>query len=98
MDAASSIESPVAEPYQHVPLDLSPGSIRLIEVVCSETENGCSNTIHCKTRHASVHANYACLSYVWGSSTPLHVIMLGGKPFTVRRNLWDFLNMASSQI
>jgi hypothetical protein len=35
---------------------------------------------------------YTALSYTWGEPWPTQTILLDGKPFTVRQNLWDFLN------
>jgi hypothetical protein len=40
------------------------------------------------------YVQYTALSYTWGDSTPLHTILVDGKPLQVRQNLWDFLQQA----
>jgi hypothetical protein len=39
---------------------------------------------------------YTALSYTWGEPPATETINLNGKPFPVRRNLWDFLCQARS--
>jgi hypothetical protein len=46
------------------------------------------------TSRTAKPVGYTALSYTWGDATPLQTINLDGKPFTVRKNLWDFLNRA----
>jgi hypothetical protein len=40
---------------------------------------------------------YIALSYAWGNSSADHIITLHDKPFTVRKNLWDFLSRARKE-
>ncbi|KAL6710990.1 hypothetical protein ACN47E_006865 [Coniothyrium glycines] len=35
---------------------------------------------------------YTAVSYMWGNEVPDEVILLNGQPFTVRTNLWTFLD------
>ncbi|KAH7078935.1 heterokaryon incompatibility protein-domain-containing protein [Paraphoma chrysanthemicola] len=48
-------------------------------------------------RHDTVDSTYTCLSYVWGADTTenLRTILVNGREFFVRPNLWDFLDIAS---
>ncbi|KAF2434940.1 heterokaryon incompatibility, partial [Tothia fuscella] len=41
---------------------------------------------------------YSALSYAWGPPNPSKQILLNGKVFTVRANLWHFLEMAQRDI
>lgn len=66
-------------------------SIRLIDILPS-SGNG---TIECKLSHATTETKYFCLSYVWGSMDDPCTITINGKPFIVRKNLWEFLKSAS---
>ena len=40
------------------------------------------------------HQHYICLSYVWGSQAAQKTILIDGRLFHVRDNLWRFLNRA----
>jgi hypothetical protein len=40
---------------------------------------------------------YQALSYAWGPPDSGNSILVGGKPFEVRKNLWDFLNEACTR-
>jgi hypothetical protein len=44
-----------------------------------------------------VDAVYTCLSYRWGDPDPSRNILVNGKPFTVRQNLFDFLTMVQTK-
>jgi hypothetical protein len=78
--------------FQHTSLDLKTDSIRLIQVV-----NGApQDVIRCRIRRASTSDQYTCLSYVWGSPEDTELIEIDGKPFLIRRNLWDFLSTVRS--
>jgi hypothetical protein len=80
--------------FQHTPLDLQPPSLRLVEVLPSHDESG-DRLIECKIRHETTSAAYTCLSYVWGDEDDTRTILLNGRPCAIRRNLWDFLDIAS---
>ena len=86
--------------FQHQPLDLRTTTIRLVEIL----EPGPNNAVRCKIRHVTIEAphaqgsipDYTCLSYVWGPPEDTEWITVNGKPFEVRRNLFDFLQVAST--
>lgn len=42
--------------------------------------------------------SYSCLSYTWGDPNALFTILMNGRPCQVRKNLWDFLGMARTQL
>ena len=44
------------------------------------------------TFEADEAPSYVALSYTWGNPIPLHTIRLNGKHFSIRENLFDFLN------
>jgi hypothetical protein len=103
-------ESLMQSVYDTVPLPLGDSTfIRLISIrasgvsdassriVCEfhllDLENGSLydfNTISLQSQQMQ----YKALSYTWGDAASLEIIELGGKPFTVRRNLWTFLDRA----
>jgi hypothetical protein len=94
------------ERFVHQPLQLDCPSIRLVQVLAPDSDG----FIHCAIRHATLEVPpsynsltdlpiagpYTCLSYVWGPPDKSRLIMLNGKPYPVRINLWDFLSVASS--
>ncbi|KAF1843711.1 HET-domain-containing protein [Cucurbitaria berberidis CBS 394.84] len=80
-------------PFKHTPIDLNTASIRLIEIL-PPSPNG---TIQCNIRNATVDSEYTCLSYVWGSASHTNNILIDGKLFQVRRNLFEFLEMISAK-
>ncbi|KAF1850460.1 HET-domain-containing protein [Cucurbitaria berberidis CBS 394.84] len=42
--------------------------------------------------------SYSCLSYTWGDPFEEYAVRVNDKTFLVRRNLWDFLEMARNQL
>jgi hypothetical protein len=80
--------------FQHKPLDLKEASIRLVEVLALDP----SGLVQCRIRHATTEDRYTCVSYVWGSPDETHLIHMNGRPFWVRRNIWDFLMTVASRI
>jgi Heterokaryon incompatibility protein (HET) len=74
--------------------DLDPkvrGSIRLIRV-WPELVDG---KIACEIEHVTTDSSYTALSYTWGSSKdPSETIIIDSRRFTVRRNLYAFLDHA----
>jgi hypothetical protein len=79
--------------FEHAPLDLRTSSIRLIKVLPLDD----SGVVQCAISLATIDAQYTCLSYVWGPPDDTYVIRINGKPFHVRRNLWDFLHTVATQ-
>ncbi|KAF1839723.1 hypothetical protein BDW02DRAFT_604326 [Decorospora gaudefroyi] len=107
MEEEALANASVVGSFQHQPLDLQAASIRLVKV----RPLAADGIIRCEIIHTSTHADpsglpvpgslpptpYTCLSYVWGPTSPSHIIMLNDKPFAVRQNLWEFLRIASSR-
>ncbi|KAI4713482.1 hypothetical protein J4E89_000928 [Alternaria sp. Ai002NY15] len=85
---AAPHENPV---FKHEPLDHTKPSIRLIHLLPSLSPAG---KIQCFITHATVDAEYICLSYRWGDPDPSSNILIDGKVFAIRQNLFDFLATA----
>lgn len=89
------------DPFEYQPLDLTQPSIRLIYILPDLSQEG---FLQCRLIHASTSDDYVCLSYVWnyphGPENHVledwneRVILISGKPYPVRENLFDFLCMA----
>ncbi|KAF2623584.1 HET-domain-containing protein [Macroventuria anomochaeta] len=75
--------------FSHNPLDHDQASIRLLRILPKRSEFG---LIQCELIHATVDASYTCLSYVWGPAARQRLILINGKLFKVRENLWQFLS------
>ncbi|KAF2452220.1 hypothetical protein P171DRAFT_426588 [Karstenula rhodostoma CBS 690.94] len=82
------------EDFKHAPLDQSKSSFRLLRILPDLSPAG---SIRCEIWHDDIDAEYTCLSYVWGSENDTTAILVNGKIFTCRKNLWDFLNVASTK-
>lgn len=58
-----------------------------------------STILKCTIYHASLNEisrlKFNALSYTWAPETPTHEIILNGDPFATRRNLWQFLSLAT---
>ncbi|KAF2846396.1 hypothetical protein T440DRAFT_376195, partial [Plenodomus tracheiphilus IPT5] len=80
--------------YHYEPLNCTEGSIRLLTILPDLSVTG---LIQCNIWHDTVDATYTCLSYVWGSKDDEEFILINGHEFRVRRNLWDFMNIARSK-
>jgi Heterokaryon incompatibility protein (HET) len=80
------------QPYVYEPLRSS--SIRLLKIRRDSTESSikCRFQIY-KTSHCPP---YIALSYTWGSTREQQEISLDGGSFSVRQNLWDFLQVANT--
>jgi hypothetical protein len=70
-------------------------NIRVIEVMVNDPA-AVVDVIHCQLRVVSLREKpiYTALSYTWGPPNPEYCIMITGKLFMVRRNLWEFLHQA----
>ncbi|KAH8634294.1 hypothetical protein IG631_09694 [Alternaria alternata] len=91
--------------YEAVPLDrdISSTNIRVIENLVRDAQGQIScelRTISLKRkdnkRRSQRPESYLALSYAWGPPDAGQSISIDGKPFRVRKNLWDFLNEACS--
>lgn len=78
--------------YVYTPLDRGvKRAIRTIRVL-PDTEHG---YISCRLKDATTDAQYSALSYTWGSDKDAQeAVLINGKPFKVRQNLFAFLRHA----
>lgn len=77
--------------YKYAALPASPSnSIRLLRVHQKLTDG----MVSCELRITTTDAKYTCLSYTWGSEDNQQEILINGLRCPIRRNLWDFLEMA----
>ncbi|KAH7077901.1 heterokaryon incompatibility protein-domain-containing protein [Paraphoma chrysanthemicola] len=80
--------------FTYTPINTGGNLIRLIQVLSYDC-NAANGIIRCRLRQATTDSAYTCLSYVWGAEGDVRDIELNGKLFSVRRNLWDLLDVAS---
>jgi hypothetical protein len=77
-------------PFSHDPLDRTKASIRLLRVLPTLLRG----FLQCEITNESIHTDFSCLSYTWGESMAEYQILVNEKPFCVRRNLLEFLEVA----
>ncbi len=81
--------------FQHESLPARGRAIRLVRVLPQS-----DSFIRCSIRIVELKSvPYRCLSYQWGPTEKVHAmqwIILNGKRFRVRKNLWDFLKAAEA--
>ena len=81
--------------FAHQPLNTSVNSIRVITIVSSKKRK---SPIRCVVRHRILGGGempgHVCLSYMWGPDAPLKTIIVNGRRYEIRRNLWRFLQVA----
>jgi ankyrin repeat protein len=80
------------KPFKHHALNLDRTQIRLFRLLPADRSGNLAGTIaiydfeHCP--------EYRAVSYTWGLPYPTREISLEGQSFTVRENLWQFLDAA----
>jgi hypothetical protein len=75
--------------FEHPRLDYAIEAIRLITISPQLSATG---LIQCSTVHVTIpEVDYVCLSYRWGPLVPVKMILMNGKLFVIRQNLFDFL-------
>jgi hypothetical protein len=80
--------------YSSVPLELGRSlNIRLLTLLRSDQQL-IPGPISCTLRIAQLDKSlpYTAVSYVWGAAEPTENILINGRPFTVRQNLWHLLD------
>ena len=89
--------SPESVRFCHEPL--GPGHIRLLKILNGDYDA----QLVCTLVHQSLEVGEPCsvqqahriefhaLSYTWGLESPTREILIDGKPFLIRQNLWNFL-------
>jgi hypothetical protein len=76
--------------YNYEQLDLTKQQIRLITLhVAIESSDPIRCDIH--TFDTSKKPHYVALSYTWGPEHPKQTILINGRQFSIRQNLYDFL-------
>ena len=92
------LRGPSTSIYDRVPLRRKRNEIRLLELLPSSP----SKLIACKFHRFALWPlmkcpNYFALSYTWGAGPAEKQIVVDGKPFWVRKNLWQFLKQAQKK-
>jgi hypothetical protein len=86
---------------QYRPLTPKSRTIRLLYPVRRskrlQLETGVTNQFRLQHATFSPELTYAALSYTWGSPGDTRQIILDGHSFTVRKNLYDFLQRSESR-
>ncbi|KAH7379570.1 heterokaryon incompatibility protein-domain-containing protein [Pyrenochaeta sp. MPI-SDFR-AT-0127] len=95
------IRAPVAvrPSFMYSPLNDSLDEFRLMSVLPYQPDTRIQIELcHASMSHASLPGSYRCLSYTWGPPDDTQEISLGGHPFRVRRNLYEFLEQAAKSL
>jgi ankyrin repeat protein len=77
--------------YKHEPLDLQKSQIRLFRLL-SKHDGILEGEV--STQDFEDGPSYRAVSYMWGPPSPTRDITIEGRSFTIRDNLWHFLNSA----
>ncbi|KAI9767521.1 MAG: hypothetical protein M1839_004481 [Geoglossum umbratile] len=93
---AQCLFSSGARPFTHTPLDVKEDQIRLISLDRQPLAVSSCIRLSIRTFRRDACPEYDALSYVWGPESPAHNILLNGKSFRVRDNLYAFLENAIS--
>lgn len=80
--------------FQHEPLNLTKASVRLLRILPTLSSTG---LIQCQIWHDQIDASYTCLSYVWGSEADGNTILINDAHFSIRKNLFTFLEVARTK-
>jgi hypothetical protein len=88
---SASKEAFSSDCFEHTALDTTSNPIRLSRILPNLSNTG---LIQCELWHATTHAEYTCLSYVWGAEANQETIRINGKRLFCRRNLREFLSVA----
>ncbi|KAF3052597.1 hypothetical protein E8E11_009924 [Didymella keratinophila] len=81
--------------FTHKGLNIAQESIRLISLKPHLSPDG---LVQCTIRHATVDAQYVCLSYRWGLPDLSRMILVNGRRMRINVNLHDFLENARTRI
>jgi hypothetical protein len=74
--------------YQHSPLDLSKPATRVVRLSSERSEDG---LLQLHMYHIPKPSGHIAVSYVWGTDEPSDQVLINGKAFFVRNNLFSFL-------
>lgn len=82
-------ETAASDAYKSVPIDAKSRVIRLLEVLAFPESGPPSFSFHICKLEAPL--SFTALSYTWGDpDSPMHKILIDGKPVFIRQNLWVF--------
>ena len=81
---------PFTDCYDRTPLDSGTQSIRLVRFVRATCARSIQCELHCFPLAST--PSYTALSYRWGAAWPTNVIIINGRRFVIRENLWHFLH------
>lgn len=84
--------------FRHMALIVGWQEFRLLQVLPSLSESGllCSRIHHFRL-DAPELPSFEALSYVWGKERPYKTILVNDALFSVRLNLWNFLDVSRRQ-
>jgi hypothetical protein len=79
------------KPYEYQPLHRPKSEIRLVKLLPKDSNEKLKLIPTCHIFHAALHEKpkFVALSYVWGATTDLRVILLDDSPVLVTKNLYD---------
>ncbi|TAQ88809.1 hypothetical protein B7494_g2866 [Chlorociboria aeruginascens] len=77
--------------YEYQKLDRSKREVRLLKLLPKDGNEKLKLIPACHLFHATLHEKpkFVALSYVWGATTNLRVILVDNTPFRVTQNLYD---------
>ncbi|ORY14870.1 heterokaryon incompatibility protein-domain-containing protein [Clohesyomyces aquaticus] len=84
------------QPFTHTPLAATKDQIRLVSADWKPLASSSTIRLKISTYPRNACPEYDALSYVWGAEIPHHDILLNGKNFRIRENLYAFLKNALS--
>lgn len=87
---ASSATQRQPQSFRYAPLVDACSEIRLLTIIPGRA----NDPISCTLRHADLQHPFTCLSYCWGPDRDHRAILVDGKRFLVRGNLYNFLETA----
>ena len=92
LEEQTSADPSACQPIvSHPPLENIYDAVRILHLLPAQDEH---SLIRCKlssTRLMHWNKRFTAVSYVWGPSEPMHIILVNNVPFYIRQNLYDFL-------
>ncbi|KAB8298038.1 hypothetical protein EYC80_001810 [Monilinia laxa] len=94
IDLGKAQEVPIdtSKSFKHRTLDLQKTQIRLFRLLPGKSDRYLKGTIAIHDFDSPDCPGYKAVSYTWGPTHPTRDIDIDGKIFTIRENLWHFLN------
>lgn len=87
----------MAEKFQHAPLNHTAREILLLKLLHADQDNDEPHVPQYIIEHVDLDSDprFKAISYTWGSPNNTGEILIEGKPYTIRSNLWAFLAQKS---